>query len=293
MLDFKGKVLGIARENPRRLVLPEGQDIRVMRAAEMCIKEKIVSDLFLLGDPDELSKKARDEGISLSGMYLRDPKKSEKLEKYSNIFYESRKHKGMTEEEAHKTLSDEVYYGAMMLKQGEVDAMVSGSLSPTAKTVRASILIVQPKEGVKTVSSCFVMIVPNTIYGYNGAFIYADCGVVPEPTSEQLVDIAVSSAESAHKLLGIDPVVPEKGAEGLDPLPQAVPGHPVVINIAAAEMALQRRGKGLPEVGLDEDDDRLRPRQDRAGVGTGDQVEARPDRPFVLLPPLFEEFPLG
>ncbi|OHD55370.1 MAG: phosphate acetyltransferase [Spirochaetes bacterium GWF1_51_8] len=207
MLDFKGKVLGIARETPRRLVLPEGQDIRVLRAAEMCMKEKIVSELYVLGDPDELTKKAKDEGISLSGIYLRDPKKSEKLEKYSSIFYENRKHKGMTEEEAHKTLSDEVYYGAMMLKQGEVDAMVSGSLTPTAKTVRSAILIVNPKEGVKTVSSCFVMIVPNTVYGYNGAFIYADCGVVPEPTSDQLVDIAIASADSTRKLIGIDPVV--------------------------------------------------------------------------------------
>jgi phosphate acetyltransferase len=113
----------------------------------------------------------------------------------------------MTEQEAADLMRDEVYYGAMMLATGEVDAMVSGSMTPTAKTVRASLIVVKPREGIKTVSGSFVMIVPDTPYGSDGAFVYADSGIVPEPTSEQLADIAISSAETARKLLNIVPVV--------------------------------------------------------------------------------------
>jgi phosphate acetyltransferase len=123
------------------------------------------------------------------------------------MLYESRKNKGMTESEADKLMRDEVYYGAMLLSLGEVDAMVSGSLTPTAKTVRASLIIVKPSEGIKTVSGSFVITVPDCPYGKEGAFVYADCGVVPEPTSDQLADIAISSADTCRKLLSTDPVV--------------------------------------------------------------------------------------
>jgi phosphate acetyltransferase len=206
-MTFKEKILSKVKKTPRRLVLPEGDDIRVLKAAEMIIKEKITSELYVLGNVEKLKRTAGIENININGVKLLDPEESPNLKKYSNQFYVMRKHKGVSPEVALETMKDVVYYGAMMLKMGDVDAMVSGSLTPTAKTVRASLIIVQPKEGIQTVSGSFVMIVPNTEYGNKGQFVYADCGVVPEPTSEQLSDIAISSAETAKKLLEVNPVV--------------------------------------------------------------------------------------
>lgn len=207
MSDFKERILSCVRNKNKRLVLPEGQDIRVLKAAELIMKEHLVSQLFVLGNPDSMAEAAKREGVDLNGVTLVNHKKSAKMDEYTGIFLESRKHKGMTPQEASELMQDEVYYGAMMLARGEVDAMVSGSLSPTAKTVRASILIVKPKQGIKTVSGSFVMLVPDCRYGANGGFVYADSGVVPEPTSDQLADIAVSSAETCRKLLKVEPVV--------------------------------------------------------------------------------------
>jgi phosphate acetyltransferase len=207
MMDFKKNILGIVQASPGKLVLPEGSDLRVLHAAEMIIREKFTTELYVLGDPDKLQESARSYGISLKGINLLDPAKSPRHADYTQRLYESRKEKGMTQEEASKLMQDEVYYGAMMLSAGEVDAMVSGSLTPTAKTVKASLIVVKPRKGIKTVSGSFVMIVPDCLYGSNGAFVYADSGVVPEPTPEQLADIAFSSADTCRKLLHVEPVV--------------------------------------------------------------------------------------
>ncbi len=207
MYQFRKKILDLVKSSPRRLVLPEGSDIRVLKAAEMIIKEKFTSELTVLGNVDKMKNMAKSENISLSGVTLLDPLSSPKLKDYSHNLYESRKSKGMTEKDAMDMMKDDVFHGAMLLAAGEVDAMVSGSLTPTAKTVRASLIIVRPKEGIKTVSGSFVMVVPECTFGNDGAFIYADCGVVPEPTSEQLADIAISSADSARKLLNMEPKV--------------------------------------------------------------------------------------
>jgi phosphate acetyltransferase len=207
MGDFKKEMLGIVKNSPKRLVLPEGEDIRVLKAAEMIIKERFTSELFVLGDPDQLKAKAASEGVSLKGVELLSPLHSKMLPDYTSKLYESRKNKGLTEEEAEKMMKDTVYFGAMMLHTAEVDSMVSGSMTPTAKTVRAALIVVKPREGIKTVSGSFVMIVPDCSYGRNGGFIYADSGVVPEPAPEQLADIAISSAETCRKLLRTKPIV--------------------------------------------------------------------------------------
>lgn len=207
MLNFKQNILDVVKASPRRLVLPEGQDVRVLKAAEMIMKEKFTSELYVLGNPDKMNAVAKQEGISLQGVILLDHANSPDLNTYAGKLYESRKAKGMQEQEAIDLMKDDVYHGAMLLASGKVDAMVSGSMTPTAKTVRASLIIVKPKPGIKTVSGSFVMIVPDCAYGTDGGFIYADSGVVPEPTPEQLADIAISSADTCRKLLKTEPIV--------------------------------------------------------------------------------------
>jgi phosphate acetyltransferase len=207
MYNFRDKILDLVKSTPKRLVLPEGIDRRVLKAAEMIVREKFTSELIVLGKPAEMEVNARKEGISLAGVTLLDPAASPMLSEFTHNLYESRKNKGMTEEQAAELMRDEVYFGAMLLHAGNVDAMVSGSMTPTAKTVKASLIIVKPREGIKTVSGSFVITVPDCVYGNDGAFVYADCGVVPEPTSEQLADIAISSAETCRKLLKTEPVV--------------------------------------------------------------------------------------
>ncbi len=207
MLNFKKNIIERAKSNPKRLVLPEGRDVRVLKAAEMIKKEGVTTELYVLGNEDELSRMAKIENINLKGINLIDQTKVSYLSDFISTLYEMRKTKGMTEKEAEELMKDDVYHAAMMLKKGMVDAMVSGSLTPTAKTVRASLIIIRPKEGIKTISGSFVMVVPDCKYGYDGAFIYADCGVVPEPLPEQLCDIAIASAETSRKLLGAEPVV--------------------------------------------------------------------------------------
>ncbi len=207
MLDFKHYILDKVKSNPRRLVLPEGADDRILRAAQLVAADKLASEVIVLGDPDQLNRKAKEEGISLDEIHLVNPLVDPRLEAYGEALYELRKHKGLPREEAHEIIKDEVYFAAMMMRQGDADAMVSGSLTPTSKTVRAALLIVKPREGNKTVSGAFVMITPNHLYGSNGRFIYADCGVVPDPTAEQIADIAIASADTARKLLKIEPIV--------------------------------------------------------------------------------------
>jgi len=207
MQEFKSTIIEKIKSNPRRLVLPEGEDVRVLHAAELCMNAGIASEVIVLGDPDSLTKKAHEEGVSLKGVNIFTPESSEKLNDYAEEMYGLRKNKGLTRDQALELMKDVVYFGAMMIRRNDADAMVSGSMTPTSKTVRAALQIVRTKQGNKTVSGSFVMITPSHLYGAQGRFIYADCGVVPEPTAEQLADITMASADTARCLLGVDPIV--------------------------------------------------------------------------------------
>ena len=188
------------------IVLCEGEDKRVVEAAAQITKEGIAK-IVLIGNEEECKKVA--PGVDLSGITLIDPLTSEKTAEYANILYEARKSKGMTEEQAKEQSKDRTMFGALMLKAGDVDGYVSGACHSTANTLRPGLQVVKTAPGIKTVSSCFIMIAPDKINPYNpdGVAVFADCAINIEPTAEQLADIAVTSAKTAKDIAGIEPRV--------------------------------------------------------------------------------------
>jgi len=203
MQNLREKVV----RSPGRLVLPEGNDPRVVQAARTLVDEKLVTELILLGSKEELEKASAEAGVSLQGIRAEDPAKSPLLDEFVSHYYELRKHKGITMDKARCMMDDVLAFGAMLVTKGYVDGMVGGAAHATADVLRASITIVKPASGISTVSSCFAMIVPNCQYGAGGAFIYSDCGAVPNPNPAQLADIAIAAAGSCRKLLDVEPII--------------------------------------------------------------------------------------
>ncbi len=191
----------------KNIVLPEGEDKRVVEAAAQSVKEGIAK-ITLLGDPAEIAKNNPD--VDLSGVTIIDPKTFSKTEEYADLLYEVRKEKGMTPELARETVAkDYTMYGALMLKAGDVDGMVSGACHSTANTLRPGLQVIKTAKGTPIVSAYFLMIAPECGNKYcpDGCYIYADSGLNQNPTSEQLAFIAQSSAKSAVAIAGIEPRV--------------------------------------------------------------------------------------
>lgn len=189
----------------KNIVLPEGEDKRVVEAASVATKEGIAK-ITLLGNEEEIKKNNPD--IDLTGVTVIDPLTYEKTPEYANLLYELRKEKGMTEELAKETLKkDYTMYGALMLKVGDVDGMVSGACHSTANTLRPGLQVIKTAKGTPIVSAYFLMIAPEcgNKYCEDGCYIYADSGLNQNPTSEQLAYIAESSAKSAIAIAGIEP----------------------------------------------------------------------------------------
>lgn len=185
----------------KTIVLPEGSDVRVLKAAGQAKERGTASRLILLGDADAVRVAARDAGVSLSGMEVIDPRSDARRQGLFSILYTRRRAKGMTEDEASKSAEDPFMFGALLLAAGSADGMVGGCSVATAHVIRAGLWCVGCAKGVSTVSSFFVMIHPNTSFGHHGILIFADCAVVVDPTAEQLSDIAVSTVQSARSLL--------------------------------------------------------------------------------------------
>ncbi|MFH1784460.1 MAG: phosphate acetyltransferase [bacterium] len=205
-MDLIKNIKEKAKKNNRTIILPEGGDERVIKASELITKEGIAR-VVLLGDEERIRKRAGETGVSLEGVDLMSPKGSDKFPSYAKAFYALRKSKGITSDQAREIMEDPLYFGCMMLREGDADGVVGGCVNTTASTVRAALQVVGLKAGRATLSSCFLMIVPDSQYGNNGTFIFADCGVVPDPSSRQLAAIAISSAESARVLLSTEPYV--------------------------------------------------------------------------------------
>jgi len=193
-----------AKQEKKRICLPEGTEERTLKAAEIISKEGI-ADVILLGDEEEI--KSLSSGYDYTNVTIVDPNKDRRLSDYANQYYEMRKAKGMTEEKALETMKNTLYFAVMMIKQGEADGMVAGAINTTGNTLRPALQIIKTAPGISVVSSCFIMEVDKKEYGNNGVLIFGDCAVNINPTAEQLAAIAVSSASSAKSLAGMDPKV--------------------------------------------------------------------------------------
>ena len=200
------KIKAKARADVKHIVLPEGTEPRTVQASAKILKEG-VARVTLLGNPDEVRKVAAETGTDLTGVAIIDPATSEKSAAYADLLYELRKAKGMTPEQATELVTkNPLYYGAVMLKAGDADGMVAGAINSTGNVLRPALQIIKTAPGIKVVSSCFIMELPDPKWGDNGVMIFGDCAVIPNPTAEELAAIAIASAASG-KQLDINPRV--------------------------------------------------------------------------------------
>ena len=188
--SYIGGLIAKARRHHKTIVLPEGEDERVLKAAHL-IREEKIAELVILGNIEEISAYFAKNNWSLEGITLIDPSKSEKLAVYANLLYNLRKDKGMSEEDARKTALNHNYFGTLMVKNGDADGMVSGANHSTADTVRPALQIIKSARKDRGVSSFFIMVRDNKPY------IFSDCAITLNPTDKEMADIAMESIESA------------------------------------------------------------------------------------------------
>ena len=196
-----------AKESVKTIVLPETEDMRTLEATDKILKEG-VAKIILIGNEEEINKKAAEGGFDISGAQIVDPETSDRTQAYIDKFVELRAKKGMTPEKAKEILHTQYpYYGVMMVKMGDADGMVSGACHSTADTLRPCLQILKTKPGTKLVSAFFLMVVPDCDMGADGTFVFADAGLEQNPDPEKLANIAISSADSFKLLVGKEPVV--------------------------------------------------------------------------------------
>ncbi|NLI53036.1 MAG: phosphate acetyltransferase [Clostridiales bacterium] len=195
-----------AKMQKKRILLPEGSEERTVQAVAL-IQAQGIAEVTLLGNTDEILATAQKFNVSLDGVSLVDPEKDADYAAYVDAYYEMRKAKGVTPEIAAKTMKDTKFFAAMMILNGRGDGMVAGAISTTGDTLRPGLQIIKMAKGISVVSSCFIMELPNKAYGDDGMMVFGDCAVNPNPTAEQLAAIAVSSAQTAKCLCGMEPRV--------------------------------------------------------------------------------------
>ena len=205
-MSFIESIKQRAMQNIQTIILPEAEDKRVLEAASKVIAQGFAK-VILIGDKEQIEKDSKENNIDLSGIEIIDIKKSTQKQEYAQKLFELRQAKGMTEEEASKLIEEPIYFGMMMLKNGEADGLVSGAAHSTSNTLRPALQILKTAPNTKLVSAFFVMCVPNCEYGEHGTFIYGDSGLNQNPNADELSEIAISSAKSFKSLVGAEPKV--------------------------------------------------------------------------------------
>ncbi len=195
-----------AAADPQHIVLPEGEDPRTVLAAAICTGNRLAR-VTLLGAEEKIRAAAREADADLGGVEIIDHRRAADFDKLAALYHELRRAKGLMLDEARLALQDPLYYGNLLVRAGRADGSVAGATNTTAHTVRAALHCIGVRPGFKLVSSFFVMALPRADFGANGALIYADCGVVIEPTAVELAEIAMASADSCRALLEVEPRV--------------------------------------------------------------------------------------
>lgn len=205
-MDILERIRQRAAAKLQHIVLPEGNDPRTVVAAGICARNR-TARITLLGDEATIRETAQQESVDLGGVEVVDHRRAPDFEKMVSIFHEMRRAKGLMSDEAHTLMSDPLYYGNLMVKLGKADGSVAGATNTTSHTVRAALHCIGVRSGFKLVSSFFLMALKDASFGHNGALIFADCGVVIEPSAAELAEIAIASADSCRALLGVEPRV--------------------------------------------------------------------------------------
>lgn len=206
MSKFLERTIERAKQNKKTIVLAEGGDVRTIRAAASALKMGL-ANIIIIGDEAKINEMAKGESLDVSQAKIINPKTADNLQDFANAFYEMRKNKGMTLEKALETVTNELYYGVMMVKSDLADGMVAGAVNSTPNVLRPCLQILKTAPGTKLVSAFFVMCVPDCEYGENGVFIYADSGLNENPDADALSEIAISSAKSFSDLVEAVPKV--------------------------------------------------------------------------------------
>lgn len=206
-MEFIDKIKAQAKKNIKTIVLPESEDLRILQATEMILKEEF-ANIILIGDPNTINKQASDNNINIEGVQIVNPATFEGFSKYANDLYDLRKAKGMTLDQAKELLKNNSrYFATMMVKEGDADGFVSGAANPTSDTLRPALQILKAAPGTKLVSAFFVMVLPDKELGEEGVFIFGDCGLNEYPDADALSEIAISSSLSFKELVGEEPRV--------------------------------------------------------------------------------------
>lgn len=200
------KLTSKAKKQRQRIVLPEGTEPRTLTAADRIISEGI-ADIILIGNPEAITAEARELSLTnICKARFVDPADPAIIDKYAPIFYELRKNKGISMEDARITASDPLYLGCLMIKNGDADGQVAGALNTTGNVLRAAFQVIKTKPGIDVVSGAFIMLLPeNSPFGDNGLLVFADCAVLPDPNAKELAQIAISASETARDIAGVEP----------------------------------------------------------------------------------------
>jgi len=206
-MDLLQQMLSRAQANPQRIVLPEGTEIRTIKAADQ-ILSKDAAKIILIGNAKDINDLAKENGLNNIGKAtIIDPLDHAKKEIYTNLLVDIRKSKGMTFEQATLLVEDPLYLACLMIKNGDADGEVGGARNTTGNVLRPAFQIVKTLPGISVVSGAFLMFLKDTTYGENGMMVFADCAVTPDPTSSELAQIAISTAATARNLAGFEPLV--------------------------------------------------------------------------------------
>lgn len=206
-MNLMQTIIERAKANRRRIVLPEGNEERTLKAADSLLADA-VADITLIGNPGEINDLASRYALKhIDKATIIDPLDNPRREIYAGLLYELRKNKGMTPEQAVKLAGNPLYLGCLLIKNGDADGEIAGARNTTGDVLRPALQIIKTKPGISVISGAFLMFVKNKAFGKDGVLVFADCAVVPSPTARELAEIAVATAETARTLVGVEPRV--------------------------------------------------------------------------------------